>query len=158
MLTRNIPGDKVYGFDYLVLDFNGTIAEDGLPCEGVKECIEQLSGYLNITVLTADTFGSVEAALDGWPVAVKIIDSTDQIEAKRNFVETLQQAGAQVIALGNGLNDKKMLAEADLALAVLGSEGLCTQILDGADLLVRSATEGLELLLNEKALSATLKS
>lgn len=158
MLTRDIPGDKVYNFDYLVLDYNGTIAEDGLPCDGVRECIEQLSRYLSIVVLTNDTFGSVEAALAGWPVVVKIISNIDQIEAKRDFVETLQKTGAQVIALGNGLNDMKMLSEADLALAVLGTEGLCARILVGADILVRGAKEGLALLLNEKALSATLKS
>ncbi len=158
MLTRDIPGDRIHNFEHLVLDYNGTIADDGIPCEGVKELVTQLSTYLSVTVITADTYGSVQEALKGWPLLVKIIGKGDQIEAKRSFIAQLRQDGAEVISMGNGRNDELMLAEADLSMAVLGAEGLCLKILSAADMLVRGATEGLELLLNEKAFAATLKS
>ena len=129
-----------------------------MPVDGVEELLQQLSRYLSITVITADTYGSVEAALNGWPLSVKVIGAEGQLEAKRHFVAQLQEGGAEVIAVGNGRNDEGMLDQADLSLAILGAEGLCVRILSVADMLVRGPVEGLELLLNEKAFSATLKS
>jgi len=50
-----------------VLDFNGTLAADGMLLPGVKDQLERLSGVLRLHVLTADTFGSAGSALAAVP-------------------------------------------------------------------------------------------
>ena len=53
-----IPGYKTMDLKYLILDYNGTIAKDGIIPESVKERLKKLSGIYEIYVLTADTHGT----------------------------------------------------------------------------------------------------
>jgi len=59
--------------------------------------------------------------------------------------------------MGNGANDRLMLAKAALGIVVLGSEGTSVQALQNADIAVKDINEGLELLLQPKRLVATLR-
>jgi len=59
MLNLNIPGREQLEIKHLVLDFNGTIAVDGVLESGVEDRIHLLSKQLEIHVTTADTNGSV---------------------------------------------------------------------------------------------------
>ena len=65
MMEINIPGLKPLRLTHLVLDFNGTLARDGKAMEGVRQRLENLARELEIHVLTADTFGTVEEAMAG---------------------------------------------------------------------------------------------
>ena len=49
-----IPGYKTLDLDYLVLDYNGTIAVDGLIPPAIKERLLLLGDSFKIYVLTAD--------------------------------------------------------------------------------------------------------
>ena len=60
-----IPGYKSMDLKYLVLDYNGTIAKDGIISEGVKERLKKLSGIYEIYVLTADTHGTARKMCEG---------------------------------------------------------------------------------------------
>ena len=51
-----------------------------------------------------------------------------------------------------------MFDAAALSVAILEGEGLCASLLPHADVLVRSAAEGMDLLLKEGRLKATLRS
>jgi hypothetical protein len=42
----------------LVLDFTGTLSRDGVLLPGVAERLNKLAENLQLTVLTADTFGT----------------------------------------------------------------------------------------------------
>ena len=59
--------------------------------------------------------------------------------------------------IGNGFNDIKMFDIAELAIAVMDGEGVCAALISHADVLVRSAEEGLDLLLKPDRLRATLR-
>lgn len=59
--------------------------------------------------------------------------------------------------MGNGRNDRLMLAEAGLGIAVLGREGSSPLALAAADVVVCSAEEALDLLLVPARLEATLR-
>jgi len=157
MIHRQIPGGKTYSFTRLLLDYNGTIARDGHLIPGVKEQIIALGKQLEITVVTADTFGTVSKELESLPVSLLILDQENQVEAKKKAVATLQVMGHEVIAIGNGRNDEGMVGKADLGLAILGEEGLHTKCLLAADLVFGSIQEALNLLLDEQALVATLR-
>lgn len=58
-ITVEIPGYQKLQLQYLILDYNGTIALDGRLQEGVAERLKQISEKLEICIVTADTHGTV---------------------------------------------------------------------------------------------------
>jgi P-type E1-E2 ATPase len=77
-------------------------------------------------------------------------------EAKRRVIASL--GGHRCAAIGNGANDVPMLSEAALGIAVIGVEGAAAATLAAADLVTRSITQALDLLLEPRALAASLRS
>ena len=77
MIQIDIPGRGTIHLEVLVLDYNGTLALDGEMFESVKKNLIYLSTFLEIHVLTADTFGSVRHQCKGLPVQVKVLKSMD---------------------------------------------------------------------------------
>ena len=61
MIEISIPGRDPLQIEHLVLDYNGTIAADGLLLPGAAERIRALSNQVCVHILTADTYGSVRA-------------------------------------------------------------------------------------------------
>ena len=82
MIKIDIPGSRTIDAEYLVLDFNGTIAIDGRYIENVIGQIVQVSEKLNVHVLTADTFGTVLEELKGLRVTIKILEPEQQDQQK----------------------------------------------------------------------------
>jgi soluble P-type ATPase len=62
-----------------------------------------------------------------------------------------------VVAIGNGNNDRSMLKAARLGIAVLGSEGCANTAIQAADIIVTDINRGLDLLLNPLRCMATLR-
>ena len=155
MLDLTIPGFGRLELTDIVCDYNGTLAADGLLLEGVNERIRRLSSHLRVHVVTADTFGSAAAQLLSLPCALVVLDAGKQAEAKRDFVQAL--GAGHVVAIGNGRNDRMMLAAAALGIAVCGTEGLAGEALQASAVVVDDITDGLDLLLHPKRLLATLR-
>jgi soluble P-type ATPase len=152
----DIPGFKKLDLKHLVLDFNGTLAFDGRLLDGAAERVKVLSDQLSVHVVTADTMGSVQAEVKDLPVAVKILDKDRQDIQKLNYVKDL---GANYcVCIGNGRNDRHMLREAVLGIAVLGSEGLYVGAAQVADILSRDICSALDILGHSKRLIADLRS
>ncbi|MEE0228588.1 MAG: ATPase P, partial [Slackia isoflavoniconvertens] len=61
MLEIDIPGRGTFGIRHVVCDYNGTIAADGHLIEGVASRIREIAEFAEVSVLTADTFGTVRA-------------------------------------------------------------------------------------------------
>ena len=59
MLDIKIPGAQPLRLSHLILDYNGTLACGGAIFKEVAERLEILAKYLEIHIVTADTFGSV---------------------------------------------------------------------------------------------------
>jgi soluble P-type ATPase len=78
MIKIDVPGNKKFQLEHLVLDYNGTIAFDGALIDGVKECLSEFSQKMIIHVITADTFGSVEKALMDIDCKLAVIPSDHQ--------------------------------------------------------------------------------
>lgn len=154
MLTISIPGRGDLVLRHLLLDFNGTIAEDGRLAEGVAERLEVLSRSLSIYVVTADTHGTAAAACAGLPVEVLTYPTTDVGAIKRQVAERL---GDGVACMGNGYNDLQMAEACALSVCILGREGCCGALLGKSDVVVTSITDGLDLLLKPDRLLATLR-
>lgn len=156
MIKINIPGkDETLEIRHLVLDFNGTLALDGKIKPGVGELLIELSRQLQIHIVTAGTFGAVEKEIQNIPCTLKILTGTDQTGQKARYIEEL---GAENTAcIGNGRNDRAMLACAALGILVVQEEGAAVESLLAADVFCRDIAEALQLLLHPLRLTATLR-
>lgn len=155
MISVEIHGRGTLQLKHIVLDYNGTMAKDGMLLPGVAESLNRLSESLEVHILTADTFGKCRGECSGIKGTVQILSQSIGSGEKEAFVERL---GAEhTVAVGNGANDRLMLAKAALGIVILGTEGTSVQALQSADVAVKEITDGLELLLQPKRLIATLR-
>jgi soluble P-type ATPase len=155
MLEIDIPGFGLVRLQHLVSDFTGTLSVDGKLLPGVKERLNIIAEFMKIHVLTADTFGKARAELSGIKCEIHILTGDNHDFQKQNFVKEL--GTENVVSFGNGNNDRKMLKAARIGIAVTESEGCAIDALTAANIHVRSAVDGLDLLLNPKRCKATLR-
>ena len=155
MLTVVIPGYTTLRLEHLVLDFNGTMACDGVLMEGVPSLLDALSKHLRIHVLTGDTFACAAEALAGLPCTVTILESSGQAQAKLDFIQRL--GASLTVCIGNGRNDRLMLGAAALGIGVVQAEGASVEALNAAKVVALGIQDALRLLLNPLRLAATLR-
>lgn len=154
MLTVKIPGREELVLNHLVLDYNGTIAEDGAIIAGIAERLEVLSKQLSICVITADTHGTAAARCAHLPLEVKTFPTVQVGSIKAAEVRKLSGG---VCCIGNGFNDIQMSDAADLSICVIGKEGCCGALLSHCDVVVTSILDALDLLIRSDRLRATLR-
>jgi soluble P-type ATPase len=150
-----IPHFRTLLLRHVVLDYNGTLAKDGELTSGAKALLKPLCARFDVHVITSDTFGTVEKALEGFDVTVKVLQSGDHTGEKAAYIHTL--GAGHAAAVGNGGNDEKMLEAAALGIALVGEEGCATKTLLAGDIVCKSIEEALGLLLHDKRLVATLR-
>jgi soluble P-type ATPase len=156
-LEIEIPGWGELRLKQALLDLNGTLARDGILPQAVGHKLTGLQELLEVYLITADTHGKV-SDLVGRCGGLKIVKIQTGSEAKQKN-EYLKKLGrSQTVVLGNGANDALMLGEAGLGICVMQGEGTALKALLASDVLVRSAEEGLDLLLHPARLVATLRS
>ncbi len=153
--TIEIPYYKTLTLRHVVLDYNGTIAKDGVLKDEVKALLPQLCETYTVHVITADTFGSVKTQMQDFDVTVKVLQTNNHTAEKAAYIDTLDKTNC--VALGNGNNDSYMLENAELGIAILGDEGCATPTLLASDITCKAIEDALALLLNEKRLIATLR-
>lgn len=153
MLTIDLRGGGTFELEHLVLDVNGTLTDHGRLIEGVAERLGLLVDVLAIHVLTADTYGTAEGLARRLPMAAFTTIADGAEKAAR--VEAL--GADRVVAIGNGRNDEAMLRAARLGMVVLGTEGAASAALLAADVACATILDALDLLLDERAITATLR-
>lgn len=155
MIYIEIPGRKLLSISHIVLDYNGTIAEDGELIEGVKERLLKLKENVDIHVLTADTYGSVAEQCEALEIDVQTFPREGASVCKKEIVDSLS---GEKVCIGNGFNDIEMFDVSDLSVAVVNAEGMCAKLLAHADVLTVSIQDALDLFLKPSRLKATLRS
>lgn len=149
----DIPGrGRTLRIERVVFDFNGTLAVDGKLIRGVSERLKHLATMVNVVVMTADTFGTAQRTFKYLPVTVRIVNNGDE---KLDYIKSV--GAGTVAAVGNGTNDIQMLSVAALGIAVLGTEGIFTELLRVSTIAVRDINDAIDLLLKPKRLVATLR-
>jgi soluble P-type ATPase len=88
MLEIDIPGGQLLRLTHLVLDYNGTLACDGVLLPGVAERLKILAQSLEIHIVTADTFGTVRGQVAGLPVQLAVIPKENQDRAKADYINS----------------------------------------------------------------------
>ncbi len=155
MKKIEIPNYQKLTLEHVILDYNGTLAKDGELKEEVKALLPELCTHYHVHVITADTFGSVKSQMQGFSVTVKVLQTDNHTAEKAAYIDILGKV--QCVAIGNGSNDKLMLQNAVLGIAIIGDEGCATSTLLESDISCANIADALNLMLNEKRLIATLR-
>lgn len=151
-ITISYPDGKTQTFESLFIDYNGTLAKEGCLLHGVKQKLRLLSPYVNIFVLTADTFGTVKKELGDLPIKIMTVSNGTE---KAEFLKKHGRGNA--IAIGNGNNDVAMFKESQLSIGIIGPEGFAPKLMEESTIIVHSIINALELLLVPKCITATLR-
>jgi soluble P-type ATPase len=155
MILLEIPGKKQLRIHHLVLDYNGTIAEDGTLLPEVGELLISLAQKVQIHVITADTFGTCSLQLSDLPVTVTILQAGNQDKQKMQYIKKL--GNDNTISIGNGYNDHLMVEASAIGIVVINKEGVSVKALSAADLVCNNIHDALGLLINPMRLSASLR-
>jgi P-type E1-E2 ATPase len=152
VLVVQIPEGPTLELEHLVLDVNGTLTDRGELIEGVPKRLGKLREMLEIHLVSGDTFGTLDQA------AQKLGLTPRRVTRGTEKAEIVQNVGAEHCAVvGNGANDVPALEAAALGIAVVGPEGASAAAVRAADVVCRSIDEALDLLLDQRALAATLR-
>ena len=104
----DIPGFGRLDIHTVVTDYTGTLSCGGKLSPGVRERLLQLEEFVEIRVLTSDTFHTARSELAGIPVTVEVLENENHHRQKENYVTTRCDP-ARVAVFGNGNNDRLML-------------------------------------------------
>jgi soluble P-type ATPase len=151
----NIPGTGTLEIKNILLDYNGTLAIDGILIPGVKDILNELSKQFSIHVITADTFGGAESELADIKCTFTRLNPDNQSEAKLQYL--IECGKEHTAAIGNGKNDRYMLKEAVLGIAVVQGEGVFTETLIMSDVVCHDILNALEFFRKPKRLTATMR-
>ncbi len=155
MLEIEIPGFGPIKLEHLVSDFTGTLSVGGKLIPGVEDRLNQISEFMKIHILTADTFGVARQELENVRCTIHILTGQSHDVQKEKYVK---EVGAdKVVSLGNGNNDRNMLKASKVGIAVTEGEGCAVDAIISANIHVKSAIDALDLLLNPKRMKATLR-
>ncbi|MDW7709703.1 MAG: HAD family hydrolase [Deferrisomatales bacterium] len=155
MIEIPIPGGEPLRLAALLLDMNGTLSTDGRVAPGVLERLRRLGRQVRVVVATADTFGTARKALAVGGVELRVLHAGSQAAQKERILEEL---GVETTAaVGNGHNDRRMVARAAIGVAVLGREGAAGETLRRARVVAASPEDALDLFLEPRRLTATLR-
>ena len=155
MRKVKIPSYKNINIKYIIFDYNGTLAVDGVVKDEIKNKLVKLKDKFDIYVLTADTYGNAKKGLEGLDVNFHIISKENGTVDKVDFIKKLGQKSC--IAFGNGSNDCLMVKEAEIGICILEQEGCSVNTLMNSDLVVKNIEDGINMILNPERLVATLR-
>jgi soluble P-type ATPase len=154
MISIERPGQNNLEIEFILIDFEGTLASDRRVHPKAKDKINLLSKRTKIYILTAEEKERVEEALR--KVKAEIVYLT-RGESSQKKLDLLRQLGpARTVAIGNGADDVSMIDEAGLGVSVFGKEGMSSEAMKRADLVFTNILDALDFLLRPLRQKATL--
>jgi soluble P-type ATPase len=171
MISIQRPGKELLEIDFILIDFEGTIASDRRVHPKAKDKINLLSKrakiyiFVNLPVppfnkggrggiLAKEEKEHAEEVLR--KIKAQIIYVTEG-ESSQKKLDLLRQLGAnRTVAIGNGADDVPMIEEAGLGFCVLGKEGTYSNAMKKADMVFMNILDALDFLLKPLRQRATL--
>ena len=154
MIFIERPGQGNLEIEFILIDFEGTLALDRRVHPKAKDKINLLSKRAKIYILTKEEKEHAEEVLR--KVKAEIIYLTEG-ESSQKKLDLLRQLGAnRTVAIGNGADDVPMIEEAGLGICVLGKEGTFSEAIKKADVVFMNILDTLDFLLKPLRQKATL--
>jgi len=154
MITIQRPGKDPLEIEFILIDFEGTLACDRRIHPKAKDKINLLSKRTKIFILSKGEKEVIEESLK--KVKAHVIYSTEG-EAPQRKLELLSQLGKErTVAIGNGTDDASMIGEAGLGICIISKEGAAGEALRKAEVVVTNILDALDFLLKPLRQRATL--
>ena len=154
MISILRPGQEPLNVDFILIDFDGTLAIDGRVHPKAKDKVNLLAKRAKIYVLAKGEKERVEGVLNKVKTEVVWIPPEGASQAK---LDLLRQLGrSRTVAIGNGVEDAPMIEEASLGICMLSQEGTAASTLQKADLVFTSILDALDFLLKPLRQQGTL--
>ena len=154
MITIHRPGQDPLEIEFILLDFEGTLASDRRVHPKAKDKINLLSKRTKVNILAKGEKGLVEEVLK--KVKAEVIYITEG-EGSQQKLDLLRRLGAdKTVAIGNGTDDAPMIEEAGLGICVISQEGTSAEAMMKADVVASNILDTLDFLLKPLRHRATL--
>ncbi len=154
MMTIQRPGQDPLEIDFILLDFEGTLAADRRVHPKAKDKINLLSKRTKIYILTHEEKDRVMEVLKKVKAEIVCLTEGETSQAKLNLLRQL--GAARTVSVGNGTDDVPMIEEAGLGICVISKEGTAGDAIRKADVVVTNILDALDFLLKPLRQEATL--
>jgi soluble P-type ATPase len=154
MITLQRPGQQPLEIEYLLIDYEGTLASDGRIHPKAKDKINLLSKRVKIFILAKTEKEKVEETLRR--VKAELFYTAEGDASKQKLTLLLNLGGPRTLVIGNGRDDLPIMQEAGLCLCVIGKEGAASEIIETADIVFINILDALDFLLKPLRQKATL--
>jgi soluble P-type ATPase len=154
MITIQRPGQGNLEIEFILIDFEGTLALDRRVHPKAKDKINLLSKRTQIYILTKEEKECVEEALK--KVKAEIIYLMEE-KSSRQKLDWLHQLGAtRTVAIGNGIDDIPIIEEAGFGICVMSKEGTSSEAMKKSGVVFMNILDALDFLLKPLRQKATL--
>jgi len=154
MISIQRPGQPPIDIEYLLIDYEGTLASDGRVHPKAKDKINLLAKRISVYILAKSEREKIEERLRKLKAEVLFLTEGEASKEKLDLLRRLSPE--KTVAIGNGVDDAPMLEEAGFAICVIGREGASGETLKRADVVVTDILSGLDFLLKPLRQKATL--
>jgi soluble P-type ATPase len=154
MITIRRAGQEPLEMEFILIDLEGTLAQDRRIHPKAKDKMNLLSKRAKIYIMSKEKNEGVALALE--KVKAEVIYFTEGDTAQRKLNLLRQLGTTRTVAIGNGMDDILILEEASLGICVIGREGAAGAAIRQADLLFADVVEALDFLLKPLRQEATL--
>jgi soluble P-type ATPase len=148
------PGQGNLEIEFILIDFEGTLASDKRVHPKAKDKINLLSKRTKIYILTKGDQQLVSEVLRKVKAEVIYLKEGESSQGKLNLLRQLE--ANKTVAIGNGVDDRSMIEEAGLGICVISKEGTAVETMQKADVVVSNILDALDFLLKPLRHKATL--
>jgi soluble P-type ATPase len=148
------PGQPPLEIDFILINFDGTLAVDRRVHPKTKDKLNLLARQTKILVLTTQENGWCEEVLR--KVKAEIIHLREGGSGQEKLTLLNRLGAPRTVAIGNGWHDIPMIEQAGLGICVIGREGTSGELIRKADLVFTSTLDALDFLLKPLRQKATL--
>jgi len=154
MIIIQKPGQEPLAIEFILIDFEGTLASDRRVHPKARDKLNLLSKRSKIYILAKGEQEAIGEILK--KVKAEVIYLTEG-EASQRKLDLLRQVGAtRAVAIGNGVDDAAMIEEAGLGICIIGKEGTSAEATKKADVVFTDILYALDFLLKPLRHKATL--
>ena len=154
MIPLQRAGQEPLEIDFILVDFDGTLATDRRVHPKTKDKLNLLARRTRIYVLTTQEKETAKEVLKRVRAEIVHLKEGEAGQEKLNFLNRL--GPMRTVAIGNGLDDVPMIGQAGLGICLMSGEGTSAEAIRKADLVFSNILDALDFLLKPLRQKATL--
>ena len=154
MILLQRPGQDPLEIEFIMLNFEGTLATAQRVHPKAKDKINLLSKRARIFIFTTGEKESVSAVLRNVKAEVVYLKEGEASHGKLDFLKQL--GPRRTVAMGSGMSDIEMIQNSAFGIGVMSREGTLSEVIGKADLVFMTVVDALDFLLKPLRQRATL--